>query len=318
MKDRMSAAGVLSSPEVTWNPRFGWNFHIHIGVACLSDNEVEIEAACAAMVGRYIAEINKAGYDAQWPAQFIEISDNAEIVADYITKGAIWEVAGEAGTKISGGRHDSLTPFQIAAAAAAGDARMRQLWLDYAQAMTGTRSCIVTSAMAKALGIERDEQDTDRDGEHNLNDPDDVIDTIPTPDWNCIVKGRLAGALLGRLETEGLATWPTIRDWALDKSREAGRNLLAQLPAEDMPPIPFVPRPPTTVEIAHHIARTAHNHVGGKRLLERELSRATIDHLKYGGAAPPTVAQISRALSSACHWRDFAAPCAQERTYKPS
>jgi hypothetical protein len=58
---RMAAAGVLSSPEVTWNPRCGWNFHIHIGVACLTDNEDEIEAACEAMVGRYIAEKKKAG-----------------------------------------------------------------------------------------------------------------------------------------------------------------------------------------------------------------------------------------------------------------
>jgi hypothetical protein len=74
IQDRMAAVGVLSAPEITWNEKFGWNFHVHIGLPCLSDDEDAIESACEQFVQRYIAEIKKLGHDARWPAQFIEIT----------------------------------------------------------------------------------------------------------------------------------------------------------------------------------------------------------------------------------------------------
>jgi hypothetical protein len=316
IQDRMAAVGVLSAPEITWNAKCGWNFHVHLGLPCLSANEDAIESACEQFVMRYIAEIKKLGHDARWPAQFIEITQDAEAASEYITKGAAWEIAGGAGTKTATRKHDSLTPFQIAAAAAAGDSRMKALWLDYADAMAGTRACVVTKTMAAALGLDpAKEPDGEGEVEHTLEEVDELVDVLPVSDWNRIVQKRLAGTALGQLEALGAVAWPGIKAWVLAKSRESSRCLVDQIPYdEDSPIILSKPPPLTAAEIVAKLARQAREFVGGQKLIERELARLEIQHAKYGGPAPPTLADISRALSSINPALEYCGPLREAAT----
>ena len=80
----MHAIGVLVAPELTYNVEFGWHFHLHLGVLCLTQDRAAIEAACRDMVARYIALLKKTGYQADWKAQHICFPEDSASAAEYM------------------------------------------------------------------------------------------------------------------------------------------------------------------------------------------------------------------------------------------
>jgi hypothetical protein len=289
IRKRMKAIGVLVAPEVTYNSRHGWHFHLHLGVLCLSQDRTEIEAACRELIARYMALCHAAGYRADWPAQHVCFPDDSISSGEYMGKGAIWEIAGS-GTKTSARRHDSFTPFQLAAAAAAGDAQMKKLFLEYAKVMPGTRSCIVTAAMREALHLDKD---TDHPGPHDLDEKDNIVGTFPSGQWNILTRNNVACRVLGRLELEGSVAWPQIKAWALSETTSATKTVLGEIPFNG-PTTTLVPPPPP--DPALDIADRSRRFFGGRKIIEEDLARLTREYETFSGAPPPSIGAVAAAL----------------------
>lgn len=322
LQKQMQAVGVLSAPEVTYSPRHGWHFHTHLGLSLLTDSEDRARAGCEALVNRYLAALRERGYDATWAGQEVVIAQNAAEAAAYIAKGLAWEISGGAATKTTARKVGSLTPFQIAERASQGDRRMRGLWLEYAAAMPGTRSCVVTASIAKTLNIQTDDQ-THEEGDEVADacDPD-KIGELETITWNRLLRYGYAPALLGRIETEPKSNWPIIKCWAESASREVSPALRPDdIPtAEDTaPPTHAVVRhdddPPqlSQYDRAADVASRAASAVPARTFIEREMQTMKRDWTRFGGFEPPTPADVIAAISRIANERasitiNFAGP----------
>jgi len=290
IRSRMKAIGVLVAPEVTYSKKHGWHFHLHLGLLCLTQDRAAIEAACREMIARYIGLLQAAGYRADWQAQHISFPQDSISAAEYMGKGgAVWEIAGGTGTKTSA-RESSLTPFEIAAAAAAGDPQMKKLFLEYARVMPATRSCIITAAMRLQLGLGKE---TDQPGPHDLDEKDNIVGTFPSTDWNILARNNIAGRLLGRLELEGSAAWPQIKAWALAETTSATKKILDQIPFVG-PTTTLIPPPPP--DPALYIADRSRRFFGGRKIIEDDLARLTREHEHFCGKPPPSISAIAAAL----------------------
>jgi hypothetical protein len=292
IKGSMQAVGVLSAPEATWSPRNGWHFHVHLAIPSLSSDVDSILAGCASLVERYLVELKKLGFDATWKGQYVHIGDSAEKAAAYVAKGISWEISGGASTKTSTRVKGSLTPFAIASLAAEGNAKMRDLWVEYARAMIGTRSCVVTPAISEALDIPLEDAIS---MEQELPEPDDVVGTIPTCDWNILLRRGYTPTFFDRLETETAVAWPEIRAWALAACKPY-RLSADDIESDDTPaPVPLfdpTPRPNPATEIALQ----ARKYYGATKLIADSLARLGRDYAKHRGPAPPSLVDIEIAL----------------------
>ena len=213
-KERHNVIGVISAPEVTWSEKHGWHFHIHTAIL-LHGTGAEAEELGRWFIGRYMSYIRLEGYRALVQGQDVTLIKNQDRLAEYLSKGVsrnrdlAWEMAGQATKKARG---DGLHPFEILEAAS-GNPKMTALWLEYAAAMKGTRSCVVTKAIAETLGIEPDEDDETPTEE--LPEPeDDVIGSLPTDIWNTVMSRFKGSTMLAILEDGGAKAWPQAEAYA--------------------------------------------------------------------------------------------------------
>jgi hypothetical protein len=247
--------------------------------------------ACKQFVERYLDELHRRGFDANWNGQDVSISHDPQAAASYIAKGLSWEIAGGSSHKTKPRLAGSLTPFDIARKAAAGSEVMRYLWSEYAKAMPGTRSCVITASLAKNLGI-CSEDDADSDAS-NAAEPVDVVGTIPTTNWNVILRRGLAPRLLGDLETRDPGAWPEIRAWAVKVSTELSAD---DIPYDYGPPV-AISAPTSRSELACTIARVALETIPGQHFIQSEISRMNNDWQKFGGPNPLEMSEVVRCLS---------------------
>lgn len=160
--EKWGVHGVIVGPEVTWSPFHGWHFHLHLAVPMRATGEDAAEAG-EWLAERYRSYIAQAGGRADRRAQDVQVVWRREDLESYIAKGsAHWEVASAGATKVGSG--GGLTPWDLAARASRGDKRAAALFLEYARTMPGTRSCVISRALAGKLGLEV-EEDEDRPGE---------------------------------------------------------------------------------------------------------------------------------------------------------
>lgn len=236
--DRYRLVGVISAPEVTWSPRHGWHFHIHHAVL-LHGTDAEAQEFGDWFIDRYMSYVSKLGYQALVKGQDVSCITDEKKLAEYISKGVnknrdlAWEMAGQA-TKNA--RGEGLHPFEILEAAA-GDKAMAQLWCEYAAAMKGTRSCVITKKIAETLDIEPD--DDDQTPNEDLPDEDDVIGTLPSEVWNKVMNRFKGSTMLAILEDGGPEAWPEARKFAFHVAEiplgEAGKPVpeRAHAPSEE-------------------------------------------------------------------------------------
>lgn len=132
----------------------------------------------------------------------VRVAADAADASEYTSKGSMaWEVSGGHKDRTKG--EASMTPWDIALAADAGDEFMRARWREYLSVMPGTRSCVVSAALAKKLGIvvvddvEGDEQ--------VLHENDDVVGRVVAPLWKRWMRHGLASTFLLRVEAGGEA-----------------------------------------------------------------------------------------------------------------
>jgi hypothetical protein len=306
----MKAAGVLVAPEVTFSLKKGWHFHVHLALPCLTEDLDAIYAGCEAMVARYLQELKKLGFSATWRGQDISITNCPAEAARYVAKGITWEISGGVGTKTDA-KSGSLTPFEIAALAVAGDPTMRARWREYAAAMPGTVSCRVSAEMARALKIS-ELDDSDDAGEPAMEFGDDdtsIVGTLPTFNWNALLRRGHAPTLFERLEKEGRSAWTAIREWAVNAgSSDAG----------DVNEIPFgfqvqglnvePHRRQSPPDFASDIADQCKTTLGAQKLIKNEIARLERDHVKFRGPRPPTVLEIAHKLRARIGVRGGAPP----------
>lgn len=215
--ERHEILGVVVGQEVTLSRVHGWHYHQHLVVPVDGPTDEEAEAAGNdrdaleklvrarahaagdAVAERYKAMIRAAGGTvSDRHGTWVRVAEDEADAADYAAKGSMaWEVAGAATkdeTKVAG----SLTPWDIATAAYGGDGWARARWAEYVDVMPGTRSCVVSSALAKKLDIARG--DDAEEGQQVLHEPDEIVGEVSAPTWRRWMRYGLASTFLARVE----------------------------------------------------------------------------------------------------------------------
>lgn len=236
--ERYSIAGTLVGPEVTWSRKHGWHFHLHLAVPMLVGDEATAEAGGEWLLERYRAYIQRAGGRAERQAQDVTVVWRREDLADYLSKGsAAWEVSNAGATKKG---RKGLTPWDLAALAGKGDHQAAGLFREYAATMPGTRSCVITKALADKLGIASHE-DEDAPGVEQAEDEAEVVGTMIPPRWHRVLRRGYAADVL-KAVGDG---------WKWEAIDAMVRRVLRE---DDDPPL-TVRRPPEHAPTADVIAR---------------------------------------------------------------
>lgn len=207
IKEQGGILGVVQGVEVLHSKHHGWHYHAHLIIPGTEGDSALLEAA-RALVDRYIEEVRAQGASALLEGQDVQIVRDGE-AAEYASKGsASWEVAGGAKAARSTA---SRTPWDLVTLAALGDEDARALFAEYAQVMPGTRSCVVSAALAKALDLPEDADD-DEPGEQQLEEHDQVVGEVAAPIWNrLLLRGHVAQIFRS---VEAGDEWPAILEVA--------------------------------------------------------------------------------------------------------
>lgn len=209
MQKRAGVIGVLVAPEVT-HGRHGWHFHLHLLVLCLAQSASTAADAGEFLIRRYMQYVEAEGATAQRLGQDVQVATSPENAAEYVAKGLAWELAGRSGkvSRSAKGR----APFEIAASAMTGQPRDYALWREYAETMAGTRSCVVTAAMAEQLGIELADDSVQDEGEQDLAADGVEVGILSPGTWNGLMRLGQAAALIRKVEAD--QPWPEVAAWA--------------------------------------------------------------------------------------------------------
>ena len=216
---RYGILGVIVGREVTFSRENGPHDHEHLSVPVSGptpaerarakargwslERIVKARALRAAMTiaRRYKAEVRKAGGKvSDRHGTYCRVAENAADASDYTAKGSMaWEVAGGP-TKDRTKAEESMTPWDVAESAHAGDAWARHRWAEYVEVMPGTRSCVVSAALAEKLMIDREAKP--EGGEQVLEEPDEVVGDVEAPVWKKWMRFGLVSTFLARVEFE--------------------------------------------------------------------------------------------------------------------
>lgn len=270
LKRKFGILGTITAPEVTWSAAHGWHYHLHIAVPCQTSREGALEVG-SWIIDRYIRYVRAAGYEALSQGQDVTLPRSPEDAARYLAKGVkgnqdiSWEIAGAANKRARG---ESLHPFDILEASP-GDARMADLFREYAAAMKGARSCVISAALAKKLGLDEADDIEEPAVEQQDETP---IGELPAYVWNGVMRKRLGSTVLAILEDGGALAWPQARDHAY---QIVG---LVYDPDIDDPAQPLVPSGPRShAPTAADIARAALSEAISTRCRKGEAVQRVLD-----------------------------------------
>lgn len=222
LTERHGILGVVVGQEVTLSRAAGWHYHQHLSVPVDGPTDEETERAAVrgwaldrivkaralraarAVASRYKAAIRAAGGTvSDRHGTYVRVAEDEADAADYTAKGSMaWEVAGGP-TKDRTHASDSLTPWDVAELAYAGDGWACHRWAEYVEVMPGTRSCVVSAALAARLGVST--ADDREEGEQVLHEPDEIVGRVEAPTWRRWLRHGLASTFLARVEHGGEA-----------------------------------------------------------------------------------------------------------------
>lgn len=207
-------AGSIRSAEITWGPEHGWHPHTHDLVFArpgLADDAAAIDE----LKGAWVAALLKAGLGSQdkvsWMWEHGLDLRGGQYAADYVAKfgrDAKWGVSSEItrqhakiGMRAIAEHSGHVTPFQILAWSAAGDAEADHLFRDYAAAMEGKRMLYWSPGLKARLGVaELDDEDIagadDADRDQEGKPVERMVATITADDLSLITSRHALGELL--------------------------------------------------------------------------------------------------------------------------
>lgn len=197
--------GVIVGQEVTYSSINGWHYHQHLSVMVDGPNDsahARAEAAGKWIATAYVAQVRaRGGTVSDRYGWHVRVANDAQDASDYTAKGSMaWEVSGAFKTESKA--ITSYTPWDIATLAADGNAAMHDRWREYIQTMPGTRSCVVSAALAKKLDIVAG-GDKDECSEQALHETDDVVGRVEAPAWRIWMRHGLASTFLARVVLGG-------------------------------------------------------------------------------------------------------------------
>ncbi len=216
IKPAMGCTGVLVDHHVRHGARYGWHYHQHVTMFCVGKTDTEIEAALAELVKRYVALIVRQGFHADAAQQHIKVLKERpeEGPHTYPADHNRADDENDVAIAASHGEDESLSPLMLAERAAHGDEQAATLYLEFAAAIKGTRSVVVTPALAKALEIERKVEEPAYTAETRLG-------SIPGRVWTALIDQNLNRMFLNRVESAGRAGWRAVRWWAMEQTSMA-------------------------------------------------------------------------------------------------
>lgn len=254
LSERHGILGVVVGQEVTLSRANGWHYHQHLSVPVDGPTDEEAERAAIrgwaldrivkaralraarAVSRRYKAAIRAAGGTvSDRHGTYVRVAEDEADAADYTAKGSMaWEVAGGP-TKDRTRASDSLSPWDVAELAYAGDGWARHRWTEYVEVVPGTRSCVVSAALAARLGVSTGE---DREeGEQELHEADEIVGRVEAQTWRRWLRHGLGSTFLARVERGGevgFAEAVTLTDEQADtiESRQAAQRAARQADRE--------------------------------------------------------------------------------------
>ncbi|MCQ1773707.1 hypothetical protein NOI24_20535 [Neorhizobium galegae] len=217
--------GVVVGQEVTYSRVNGWHYHQHLCIPVHGPTDAEMARAGenTALLEALVRE--RAEEAARWLATAykqqirakggkvsdrhgcrVRVADDWEDASGYTAKGSMaWEVSG--GHKDETKAATSMTPWDIAAAAADGDSFMVRIWREYVDVMPGTRTCVVSAALSAKLGLsdaeEIEEEEEEEELEQQLHERADIVGRVEAPIWKRWMRYGLAATFLSRVEYGG-------------------------------------------------------------------------------------------------------------------
>lgn len=227
IKVMLDVAGVLVDLHVRWSRAGGWHPHLHLTIACGTDDEAVISKAVNMLIRRYAALLAKAGYHADIDHQDVTILRN-----DETERGYAYPAHHHRPAAVDGDLHanmddeTSLSPFDLARLAADGDKDAEALFKDFAGAVRGMKCAVVTASMASALGIEPDNDDAP------VLDDSTRVGTLPSPVWSGLLNKHMGGTLLQYVVSFGRQGWRKVWWWAHEQTGFAPP--IAQREAEEI------------------------------------------------------------------------------------
>lgn len=234
IKEKAQILGVVQGVEVLHNINTGWHYHAHIAVPCLTDESTAF-SAMDAFVARYIECVRAEGGDALEQAQDVKILINTDTneAVNYMAKGsASWEIAGS--LKEARDRK-SRTPWDLIKLSSAGDEEAKSLFVEYAENIVGTRSCVISPSLAKALMMDVPDEDDDLvDAEFNASECEDteIVVSVLTDSWRKLMSYGVAWRVINAVEigydtaaceslVSDLLGDIQQREWAIEKENRA-------------------------------------------------------------------------------------------------
>lgn len=195
--------GVVVAPEATFSRARGPHYHQHLMVFS-GGSVADAKAGADALAARYMKQIRAAGGRISGlHGVRVEVAADAAAAGEYAAKGSCaWEIAGSI-TKTDTKSNDSFTPWDIANLAYEGDPWARARWAEYATTMPGTRSCVITPSLKKALDLVDDDDEEEDGGEQQFLEQDAVVGELQSSTWRTLMKAHLAATFLARVEAAG-------------------------------------------------------------------------------------------------------------------
>ena len=197
-RDEWNIKAYATSLEITLSQVNGWHPHKHMVIYCdKAQGELDAEKIKAEILKRY-AELMKKNKRYVSGTYGIDVSVADDAVGNYVSKWGIWNEMSQAPLKI--GRGESITPFELAEAAAAGMPFAVQAFQEYAEATYGKRQIVWSHGARELFGLGAERSDVDI----AQGDPDDeTIITLHGSWWRIIRAHDVMGELLEIAERAG-------------------------------------------------------------------------------------------------------------------
>ncbi len=148
-----------TSLEITYSQMNGWHPHKHMVIYCdIPQGDLDAEKVKAEILKRY-SQLMKKNKRFVSGTYGIDVSVADDAVGNYVSKWGIWNEMSQAPMKL--GRGESMTPFELAEAAAAGSPFAVQAFQEYAEATYGKRQIVWSHGARELFGLGAERSDAD-------------------------------------------------------------------------------------------------------------------------------------------------------------
>ena len=208
MRKALGYRGLIRSLELTYGGN-GWHLHTH--ELWFVDKHADPEVARGLILEQWRAACARAGLLDLDNVEQVRAFDQHSVdvrgncsASDYLAKyddAKHWGIDREmAKASTKKGRASGLHPFRLLAAAADGDLRSGQLFVEYVQGMRGARQLYWSKGLKDLVGID---DLTDEKIAGRTDDDAVILGRLSVPQWNAVLAAGARARLLDAAEQGG-------------------------------------------------------------------------------------------------------------------